>query len=698
MRTYTLVMFLVSFMMCSFYSQAQNHKFYVRTTSQNFNLEVIPSGNELKYTGSDRGLQKVFNNNTIYVFEKAFTHSRRSNLQRTWYIEGDSSEIVNQFLQFAPHIFEYGEYLGTQSAQLAGEDYLKLEVESVTEKEGISMLSTNYSTEYNPTNSMLFYPNDYGTTSPMPNFGLPAELDNFDFIGVPEALDYTTGSSDVILGLSDSQLLINFQGLTDNDPDFVDKTTTFYNLGGNVTISDGHGISVGMRMAGQGNNGTNGEGSTGICYDCPIYATSWGSSSYDALLELSYQGARVINCSWGGPDNSPTNQECIDEIVDNGTIIVAASQNLGNYPQGSTIYPAAYDNVIAVGGVSHKNDFIFDNVEVSNAGTIFINAPKYYLGGSVILSQMPTEENFDDIAAGVASNASTSILGDWVDILAPGNQTFTYAGSVINGEVTYTSRTAMFTSAATPHVSGTIGLMLDVNQCLSPNEVESILKMSSTYIGDIPANARSNWINQYGSGSLHTGRAVKLTNDLLSATATAYLENQKMSRWDFQFKGISEKIEIRNQEFTEGATLNVTAKNRILIEEASLIEPNEDGNALLEIDPTLILSTICDPPGFNDSSEEEETRQGELALYRVYPTKVASMISLEKIGKADHSISKVVVYDLFNRIVYSNDSLEDLKNSDIMEFSLSGLKRGIYILKGYDVSNQEIITEKIIKE
>ena len=143
----------------------------------------------------------------------------------------------------------------------------------------------------------------------------------------------------------------------------------------------------------------------------------------------------------------------------------------------------------------------------------------------------------------------------------------------------------------------------------------------------------------------------------MSATGTAYLENQKMSRWDFEFKGISEKIEIRNQEFTEESTLNIVAKNRILIEEASLIEPNADGNALLVIDPLLVIDTTCDPPGFADiSNEEEETREAESIVYKVYPTVVTSVIALEKIGKEDHSVSKVC-------LLYTSPSPRDQRGS-----------------------------------
>lgn len=702
MRTYKKILFLLCFMFCNLYVQAQNHRFYIRTISPNFNLEAVSSKGELKYTGTDRGLKKVFDNNTIYVFKRAFYNSSQPALLQTWYIESNTSDIHTQFLQYASHLFNFGEYNGQVNDDVLANEGSNYYISPNKKESNNPPFASNYTT--NTFNT--FYPDDYGATSPVTNSGINTPLYEFDFIGVPEAWYYTTGSSDIIIGLSDAQILINDDGLTDDDLEFVDKTTTFYDLPGSLSTGNPHGYGVGMRMAGQGDNEN---GLAGVCYDCPIYALGWGSDSFDSLLAVSNAGARVINCSWYILSGyCETHEMVINEIYNNGTIIVAAAANTWEHPTPEVpqpyMYPASYDHVISVGGIGHKKDepLIADAVPDGNFQTI--RNVKNYIGVKLWVDINETDpEEFINTA--VINPTSASTRNDAIDINAPGAGMFsygTYQRNVFNGDTdpnsAFIGEESFFTSPATPQVSGTIGLMLDLNQCLSFEEVESILKVSSTYVGDLPAHQSSLWHNRYGSGGLHAGRAVKLTNDLLSATGTAYLENQKFTRWDFEFKGISAKIEIRNQEFTEESTLHIVAKNRILIEERSLIEPNADGNALLVIDPLLIIDTTCDAPGFTDSSEEEETRQAESIVYKVYPTVVTSVIALEKIGEVDHSISKVVVYDLFNRIVYSNDALEDLKSNDIMEFDLSGLKRGIYILKGYDVSNEEIITEKIIKE
>lgn len=666
MRTYKMVLFLVSFIFCSFLSEAQNYKFYLRTINPNFTISLTLHKGELIYNGTDKDLKKVFDNNTIYTFRNAFQGSTKSTLQRTWYVESNSSSALSDFLTYASNLFEYGEVV---------ED----------------LILTNT------------YPNDYGTTGPSgTNQGISADLGYFDFIGVPEAWDYTTGSSNI----SNIRVGISDGGITETDNDFSNQIIPNGVLSTTTSTGDiSHGNTVSMILAGEGDNMY---GSTGICQDCEIvthyFQTDSNMTSFEKLMDLAMNGARVINCSWIG-GNSDCLEDVIEEITgdDYGVIVVAAA---GNGNSEDIWYPASYDNVISVGGVGSGKDFTFASIEPPVTGSIYytIKNLKNALGGNIGFTGTtpPTPADFQNRAFILGGRA---IMNEKVDIMAPGGKILRYGAFLDGGGIQYTPTQTFFTSPATPMVSGTIALMLDLNQCLKLPAVESILKITSTYISESNFNRNSggNFMHtgKHGSGTLHTGRAVKLVNDLLDPTETAYLENQKISRWDFEFKGVSEKIEIRNLEFTEGATLNVLAKNRILIEEASLIEPNVDGNALLEIDPSLALDITCDPPGFNgpvDPSEGNDTRQEELVLYRVYPTKVNSSITVEKIGEVTGDMSKIVVYDLFNRIVYSNDTLESLRNNGSMSFDLSGLKRGIYIVKGYAFDNEEIITEKVIKD
>ncbi|WP_435579520.1 S8 family serine peptidase [Gilvibacter sp.] len=127
-------------------------------------------------------------------------------------------------------------------------------------------------------------------------------------------------------------------------------------------FSNGHGYSISANAAAQGNNGY---GIPGICYDCSIYGTSYGYfKTLEQLVELSYAGAHVINCSWGSHIYYETAQQAIYEIYNNGSIMVAAAHNKdwkvtkGQKPY----YPASYDKVISVSAVMHRYDDPADNI------------------------------------------------------------------------------------------------------------------------------------------------------------------------------------------------------------------------------------------------------------------------------------------------------------------------------------------------
>ncbi|MCX8111687.1 MAG: S8 family serine peptidase [Bacteroidia bacterium] len=78
-------------------------------------------------------------------------------------------------------------------------------------------------------------------------------------------------------------------------------------------------------------------------------------AAYDGILYSAQQGAKVINCSWGGTFRSQAAQNFISQIVNTyDALIVAAA---GNVPPDTPakFYPAQYDGVVAVTAVD-QND------------------------------------------------------------------------------------------------------------------------------------------------------------------------------------------------------------------------------------------------------------------------------------------------------------------------------------------------------
>ncbi len=68
-----------------------------------------------------------------------------------------------------------------------------------------------------------------------------------------------------------------------------------------------------------------------------------------ALAYVAQAGAKVVNMSWGSETDSDFMRTAMQVAANQGLVLVAAA---GNSPTGRPVYPAAYPNVIAVGGVT----------------------------------------------------------------------------------------------------------------------------------------------------------------------------------------------------------------------------------------------------------------------------------------------------------------------------------------------------------
>ena len=657
MKNKQLFLLFIVLVICGISSSAQNHKYYVRAISQDFNPDLYSEGTSLKYKGTNINLKELFENNNIFVFEKAFPSTISKYFIRYYYIESDTPDMLSDLVRLGKDHFEFTEYIGNDEIELLNS-----------------------------------YPNDYGNTSPLPSTGLPVNLIYLDFANTPLAWDYTTGSSNTKVGISDGKLVyyddVEFENKIEY---FNDNYTSCYPIENCYK----HGVTITAIAAAQGDNG---EGITGVCYDCDIIKTGVG---YDEILALAEAGADVINCSWASTYNSIAQQEVIDSVtIYHKSIVVAASGNKSwnTYPGNLLYYPASYNNVISVAAVSHIRNI--EDVDCSDVLYTDTNIPyltniRGFIGtnigfqGNTVNCLLPLADQINSYVW----SASTSTLNSEVDILAPSGGIFSYGAHLVNGVLEYTDETGLPTSPAAPQVTGTIGLMLDLRPCLPFIEVESILKISSLNFDDIPQNSVQ--LDNWGSGGLQTGAAVKLTHDLMTPSETAYLKNQKFNRWDFVFNGVSENIIIRNQEFTEISTLTVTAKNVITIEEETLLEPNQTGFAILEINPNLIIQDNCklDTSG-SKPTKNNFKEMNNVDLYNVIPTIVESNTTISKIEENGEKISEIFVYNILGIQVYNVKNI----NTYRFDINLSNLTTGIYIIKAMNNNNKVLFTEKIVKK
>lgn len=156
-------------------------------------------------------------------------------------------------------------------------------------------------------------------------------------------------------------------------------------------------------------------------------------SDVDGAKTIVYavdQGAKVINCSWGGDEKNEILEKAIQYAEDHGVLVIAAAGNDGQNNDKHTFAPSSYDysNIISVGATSSPS-------------------------GSV---------------------ASFSNYGKkTVDLAAPGEEIYSLAPN--NGHQTLSG-----TSMATPHVSGVAALVWSAHPRYSASQVKKALMAVKT--------------------------------------------------------------------------------------------------------------------------------------------------------------------------------------------------------------------------
>jgi subtilisin family serine protease len=200
-----------------------------------------------------------------------------------------------------------------------------------------------------------------------------------------------------------------------------------------------HGTAVAGLVAASTNN------SEGIAAAAPdnrvlVYRAGNQSGSFadgaivDAVLAAVAAGARVINCSFGGPSPSAVDRTAFQEAADAGVLVVAAAGNnaMGDdgsgAPANTPQYPANYPSVMSVGALESNG------------------APAAF-------------SNYDAAVA----------------IAAPGDDLAVPAVRTSGGRTTYYSPLAAGTSFAAPFVAAAAADVWRVNPELSAAQVRQIL-------------------------------------------------------------------------------------------------------------------------------------------------------------------------------------------------------------------------------
>lgn len=353
----------------------------------------------------------------------------------------------------------------------------------------------------------FIYPVD-GVSAFTPNDALYAQQWALTKVHADGAWGITQGDTSVVIGIVDTgvqwdhpDLAANIwtnPGETGTDGSGNDKRTNGTDDDGNGYKDDWHGwdfggadfnnpvddndpgprggnTAHGTHVAGIASAVTNNAiGVAGMGFKCRILPVKtscdndtrgFGSAyilfGFEGIKYAVDRGARIINCSWGGPGASQLEQQVIDYAISKGAIVIAAAGNSGT---SALHFPAAYRGVLSVAWTGTAD-----------------------------------------------AKASLSNYGASVDLAAPGDAILsTYYPN------TYTAQLSG-TSMASPLAAGICALVLSQNPGLSGVQAGEQVRVTCDNI-----NAQNPaYVDQLGKGRVNALSAVSLS--LPSLRMTSYM-------------------------------------------------------------------------------------------------------------------------------------------------------------------------------
>lgn len=287
--------------------------------------------------------------------------------------------------------------------------------------------------------------------SPAGNWGLTQ-------VNAPSAWSLADGSSIIVADLG--------SGVSPSDPDLAGRILPGWNfVSGNADTADdaGHGTYVAGIIAARRGGTVTGVAPGAEILPVKVLDSHDQGSTANFVAGISYavgHGARVINISADGIDNSQALRDALADAESHNVVVVASA---GNTPDGHPNYPAALPAVLAVSA----------------------SAP-------------------DDTVAPFSS------YGPWVDLAAPGVDVESDWWSATSGDGT---QTASGTSAAAPFVAGAATLVLSANPSLSAAQVRQLLEETAVDIGTPGIDAQS------GHGRLDAYLATRLAKPVNAPAA-----------------------------------------------------------------------------------------------------------------------------------------------------------------------------------
>ncbi len=271
-----------------------------------------------------------------------------------------------------------------------------------------------------------------------------------------------------------------------------------------------HGTAVAGCAGGVTNNNL-GLASAGYNPKVLLYSSSL-DNQMSKLIDALNRGAKVVTISQGSLDYNSYYQSIIDYGYNLGVTFVAGAGNGPSWENqfllyNSTcdkdnfgdnlslpgsgeclVYPASFNHVISVTSVSHSNMY---------GVPVYLNIPSANLLGYYNYLWKDVHEQFTGNAASSHNHNSK------IDICAPG-----YSVPALYYDINNKYTNVWGTSFAAPMVASAISLILSVNPCLTPDDIEYIIKTTAFNIYSITEN--QSYIGKLGAGRLDLFAAINL--------------------------------------------------------------------------------------------------------------------------------------------------------------------------------------------
>lgn len=190
------------------------------------------------------------------------------------------------------------------------------------------------------------------------------------------------GGEDVAVTVLDTGIMYGHPDLPEPK---VCKNTTLKGVRHGCEDDHGHGTHVAGTIT--ANGGPDGLGIYGVAPGAELWVIKvcnaagrcYGDDISAAIKYASHRGTNIISMSFSGDSEDELVTEAVEDAYDRGVLLVASAGNAGPY-MGSIRYPAAHDEVVAVGAIDrykrvpswssrglNNGDYIIEEMEVEFA-------------------------------------------------------------------------------------------------------------------------------------------------------------------------------------------------------------------------------------------------------------------------------------------------------------------------------------------